>query len=148
MQGIEETRQMASPCRKGHRPSVYTSRHCRVSSILRSPIIGYLVVICVMYGLKQLSLLSLMLLSVSAAKNSKRTIVGIETADKSRGIDVPLNDCHAIEEEDVLTVSLRKPCRLFTGPDCTGHNTFLSPGDHSSKDPIPVIESIFCQSSF
>lgn len=25
--------------------------------------------------------------------------VGIETADKSRGIDVPLNDCHPIEEE-------------------------------------------------
>ncbi|KAK4862899.1 hypothetical protein LT330_003032 [Penicillium expansum] len=98
-----------------------------------------------MYGLKQLSLLSLMLLSVSAEKNSKRTIVGIETADKSRGIDVPLNDCHAIEEEDVLTVSLKKPCRLFTGPDCTGHNTFLSPGDHSSKDPIPVIESIFLE---
>ncbi|KAJ5473121.1 hypothetical protein N7475_002687 [Penicillium sp. IBT 31633x] len=101
-----------------------------------------------MYGLTQLSLLSLMLLSASAAQNPKRTIVGIETADKSRGIDVPLNDCHPIEEEDVLTVSLKKPCRLFTGPECTGQNTFLSPGDHSSKDPIPVIESIFCQSSF
>jgi hypothetical protein len=25
--------------------------------------------------------------------------VGIETAEKSRGIDVPLNDCHPIEEE-------------------------------------------------
>ncbi|KAF4768362.1 hypothetical protein HAV15_002459 [Penicillium sp. str.  len=91
-----------------------------------------------------------MLLSVSAAKNPKRTIVGIETADKSRGIDVPLNDCHAIEEEDVLTVSLKKAMSSlhYSGPDCTGHNTFLSPGDHSSKDPIPVIESIFCQSSF
>ncbi|KAJ5170034.1 uncharacterized protein N7500_002817 [Penicillium coprophilum] len=115
-----------------------------------------------MYGLKQLSLLSLMLLSVSAAKNPRRTIVriffltahyianrtmqvGIQTADKSRGIDVPLNDCHPIEEEDVLIVSLKKPCRLFTGPECTGRNTFLSPGDHSSEDPIPVIESIFCQ---
>ncbi|KAJ5503735.1 hypothetical protein N7463_006609 [Penicillium fimorum] len=73
--------------------------------------------------------------------------VGIETAEKSRGIDVPLNDCHPIEEEDVLTVSLKRPCRLFTGPDCTGRNTFLSPGYHSSKDPIPVIESIFCQPS-
>ncbi|KAJ5206534.1 hypothetical protein N7491_002849 [Penicillium cf. griseofulvum] len=111
-----------------------------------------------MYGLKQLSILSLMLLPVSAAKKTERTTVrmysvktiqvGIETAEKSRGIDVPLNDCHPIEEEDVLTVSLKKPCRLFTGPDCTGHNTFLSPGEHSSKDPIPVIESIFCQPSF
>ncbi|KXG53387.1 uncharacterized protein PGRI_004370 [Penicillium griseofulvum] len=101
-----------------------------------------------MYGLKQLSIVSLMLLSVTAAKKADRTTVGIETAEKSRGIDVPLNDCHPIEEEDVLTVSLRKPCRLFTGPDCTGHNTFLSPGEHSSKDPIPVIESIFCQPSF
>ncbi|KAJ5543613.1 hypothetical protein N7535_006033 [Penicillium sp. DV-2018c] len=118
-----------------------------------------------MYGLKQLSLLSLMLLSASAAKDPKRTLVrkvspiasfianqtiqvGIETAEKSRGIDVPLNDCYPIEEEDVLTVSLKKPCRLFTGPECTGHNTILSPGEHSSgKDPIPVIESIFCQAS-
>jgi hypothetical protein len=25
--------------------------------------------------------------------------VGIETTEKSRGIDVPLNDCHPIEEE-------------------------------------------------
>jgi hypothetical protein len=100
-----------------------------------------------MYGLKQLSILSLMLLSASATKSVKRTIVrisllflseiankttqvGIETAEKSRGVDVPLNDCHPIEEEsvhfpttshlklisprDVLTVSLKKPCRLFT----------------------------------
>ncbi|KAJ6078626.1 hypothetical protein N7467_008379 [Penicillium canescens] len=102
-----------------------------------------------MYGLKPLSLLSLMLLSVSAAKKDpKRTLVGIETAEKSRGVDVPLNECHELEEEDVLTISLKRPCRLFTGPLCTGHNTFLSPGAHSSEEPIPVIESIFCQTSF
>ncbi|KAJ5327623.1 uncharacterized protein N7506_010725 [Penicillium brevicompactum] len=101
-----------------------------------------------MYRLKHFSILSIILLSASAAQTSQKTTVGIATADKSRGVDVPLNECHAIEEEDVLTLSLKKPCRLFTGPDCTGHNTFLSPGDHSSKDPIPVVESIFCQSSF
>jgi hypothetical protein len=25
--------------------------------------------------------------------------VGIETAEKSRGVDVPLNECHELEEE-------------------------------------------------
>ncbi|KAJ5747140.1 uncharacterized protein N7511_008836 [Penicillium nucicola] len=102
-----------------------------------------------MYGLKHLSLLSLMLLSASAAQSDpQKTLVGIETAEKSHGVHVLLNECEDLDEEDVLTISLKKPCRLFTGPLCTGHNSFLAAGTHTSKEPIPVINSIFCQNSF
>lgn len=68
-----------------------------------------------MYRLKHFSILSIILLSASAAQTSQKTTVrvsfpiepylpntaqvGIATADKSRGVDVPLNECHAIEEE-------------------------------------------------
>jgi hypothetical protein len=54
------------------------ARHCRLLCILISTAIGALPAICViMYGLKQSSLLSLMLLSALAAKDTKRTIVRI-----------------------------------------------------------------------
>ncbi|KAJ5579652.1 uncharacterized protein N7459_005637 [Penicillium hispanicum] len=100
-----------------------------------------------MYGLKQIALLSCLLLSVSASasasKDAKRTMVGIETEKASRALNVPLDDCHEVEEEEVLTVSVRKHCRVFTGPECTGRNTLLTPGDHSNKDPVPI-ESIYC----
>ncbi|KAJ5084923.1 hypothetical protein NUU61_009502 [Penicillium alfredii] len=99
-----------------------------------------------MYGLTSLSLLSLMVLSVSATANVKKTTVGIETAQTSRGLHVSLDECHAVEEEEVFTVSIRKKCRVFTGPECTGRNTVLAPGDHSAKDPVPV-EAIFCHSA-
>ncbi|KAJ5083226.1 hypothetical protein N7456_012653 [Penicillium angulare] len=99
-----------------------------------------------MYGLKQLTILSFMLLSVSAVKDAKRTMVGIETVDNSKGIDVPLDDCHPVEQEEVLTVSVKKHCRVFTGPDCTGRNTLLNPGDHSNNDPVPI-ESIYCHAT-
>ncbi|KAJ5222238.1 uncharacterized protein N7469_008478 [Penicillium citrinum] len=100
-----------------------------------------------MYGLKQLSVLSFLLLSAYAAKDVTHTTVGIETAAGSRGINAPLDDCYDdIDEEEVFTVSIRKYCRIFTGVGCTGRNTVLGPGDHSSKDPVPV-GAIYCHST-
>ncbi|KAJ5526074.1 hypothetical protein N7494_012724 [Penicillium frequentans] len=96
-----------------------------------------------MYGLKQLALLSFMILAVSATKDTTRTLVGIETMESSKGIDVPLEDCHEVEQDEVLTVSVKKYCRVFIGPGCTGRNALLPPGDHSHSDPVPV-ESIYC----
>ncbi|KAJ5758990.1 hypothetical protein N7520_006146 [Penicillium odoratum] len=104
-----------------------------------------------MYGLKQLALLSFMLLSVSATKDSKHTMVwtyymvGIETTDISKGMDVLLDECHEVEQDEVLTVAVKKYCRVFTGPECTGRNSLLSPGDHSHDDPVPI-GSIYCHS--
>ncbi|KAJ5727449.1 hypothetical protein N7493_005269 [Penicillium malachiteum] len=99
-----------------------------------------------MYGIKQLALLSFMLVSAIATKDTKKTTVGIETSDNSKGITVPLDDCHEIAEDEVLTVSVKKYCRVFTGPDCTGRNTLLNPGDHSNNDPVPI-ESIYCHAT-
>ncbi|CEJ61248.1 hypothetical protein PEBR_32547 [Penicillium brasilianum] len=95
-----------------------------------------------MYGLKQLAVLSLMLLSVTA-KEAKKTMVGFETEKASYGKDVELEDCTEIDEEEVYTISIKKHCRVFTGPLCTGRNTLLKPGDHSNKEPVPIL-SIFC----
>ncbi|KAJ5377029.1 hypothetical protein N7509_013915 [Penicillium cosmopolitanum] len=100
-----------------------------------------------MYGLKQLSVLSFLLLSAYAAKEATHTTVGIETAAGSRGIKAPLDDCYDdIDEEEVFTVAIKKYCRIFTGVGCTGRNTVLAPGDHSSKDPVPV-GAIYCHST-
>ncbi|KAJ5090957.1 hypothetical protein N7532_009641 [Penicillium argentinense] len=100
-----------------------------------------------MYGLKQLSLLSFLLVSAYATKEIKHTTVGIETEGGSRGIQAPLDDCYEdIDEEEVFTVSIRKHCHVFTGIGCTGRNTLLGPGDHSSKDPVPV-GAIYCHST-
>ncbi|KAJ5605432.1 hypothetical protein N7510_008213 [Penicillium lagena] len=99
-----------------------------------------------MYGLKQLYLLSFMLLAVSGSKDDKRTTVGIETEQKSRALNVVLDECTDVGEDEVFTVSVHKRCRVFTGPDCTGRNMLLTPGDHTSKDPVPI-EAIYCHSS-
>ncbi|KAJ5369202.1 uncharacterized protein N7496_008962 [Penicillium cataractarum] len=96
-----------------------------------------------MYGLKQLAVLSLMLLSVTAKEAAKKTMVGIETEKASYGKDVELEDCVELDEEEVYTISIRKHCRVFTGSLCTGRNTLLSPGDHSNKEPVPIT-SIYC----
>ncbi|OKO98006.1 hypothetical protein PENSUB_9586 [Penicillium subrubescens] len=52
-----------------------------------------------MHGLKQLTVLSLMLLSVTAKEAAKRTMVGIETEKGSYGKDVELEDCVELDEE-------------------------------------------------
>ncbi|KAJ5247660.1 hypothetical protein N7468_002643 [Penicillium chermesinum] len=98
-----------------------------------------------MYALKSLALLGLALVSASAAKDTTHTTVGIETDAASRGLNVVLDDCFDVDEEDVYTVSVRKYCRVFTGPFCTGRNTLLPPGDHSNQDPVPIT-SIYCHS--
>ncbi|KAL4872512.1 hypothetical protein BDV12DRAFT_210477 [Aspergillus spectabilis] len=59
------------------------------------------------------SLLSLILLVSSTA--AKTTTIGLETKEASRGVVVPLDDCHAIEEDEVFTVAITKKCRFFTG---------------------------------
>ncbi|KAJ5437958.1 uncharacterized protein N7458_008956 [Penicillium daleae] len=96
-----------------------------------------------MYGLKQLTVLSLMLLSVTAKAAAKRTMVGIETEKGSYGKDVELDDCVELDEDKVFTISIKKHCRVFTGLLCTGRNTLLSPGDHSNEEPVPIT-SIYC----
>ncbi|KAJ5683565.1 hypothetical protein N7462_006730 [Penicillium macrosclerotiorum] len=95
-----------------------------------------------MYGAKQL-LLSLLVMSVSATETAKKTMVGLETEKSSYGKDVELDDCVELDEDEVFTISIRKHCRVFTGPLCTGRNTLLSPGDHSNDDPVPIT-SIYC----
>ncbi|KAF7715049.1 Uncharacterized protein PECH_003519 [Penicillium ucsense] len=98
-----------------------------------------------MYGLKQLSVLSFMLLAVTAKEAAQKTTVGIETEEGSFGKTVTLDDCEEIDEEDVFTISVRKHCRVFTGSSCTGRNSLLPPGDHTNKEPVPII-SIYCHS--
>ncbi|KAI2787973.1 hypothetical protein POX_f08355 [Penicillium oxalicum] len=98
-----------------------------------------------MYGLKYLSVLSLVLLAVTAKEAAQKTTVGIETEEKSFGKSVPLDDCEEIDEDEVFTISVQKHCRVFTGSACTGRNTLLTPGDHSNKEPVPII-SIYCHS--
>ncbi|KAJ5815758.1 hypothetical protein N7474_007535 [Penicillium riverlandense] len=99
-----------------------------------------------MCSLKQLFLLSFMLLAVSGSKGDNRTIVGIETERQSRALNVVMDECFDVEEDEVFTVSVHKKCRVFSGPLCTGRNTLLTPGDHTSKYPVPI-ESIYCHSS-
>ncbi|KAJ5485553.1 hypothetical protein N7539_005541 [Penicillium diatomitis] len=83
-----------------------------------------------MYGLKQLSVLSFMLLAVTAKEAAQKTTVGIETEDGSFGKTVTLDDCEEIDED---------------GSSCTGRNSLLPPGDHTNKEPVPII-SIYCHS--
>ncbi|KAJ5895002.1 hypothetical protein N7495_006693 [Penicillium taxi] len=67
----------------------------------------------IMYGLKQIAALSFMFLSVSA-KDVKQTTIGLGTDKSSRAVMVNLDDCHAINEDEVFTVSVQKYCRVFT----------------------------------
>ncbi|RAK81389.1 uncharacterized protein BO72DRAFT_524346 [Aspergillus fijiensis CBS 313.89] len=89
-----------------------------------------------------LSLGTLLLAAVSSAM--EWTTVGYETTEGSRSMQVPLNDCWKFSEEEVNTVFLSRPCRLFTAIGCTGRSTMLNPGLHTSSDPIPFIDSIEC----
>ncbi|KAL2861237.1 tyrosinase family protein [Aspergillus lucknowensis] len=59
-----------------------------------------------------LSLLGLLLTVASTA--AKSTTIGLETEEASRGVSVPLDDCHAIEEYEVYRVAITKKCRFFS----------------------------------
>ncbi|RHZ68788.1 hypothetical protein CDV55_107190 [Aspergillus turcosus] len=84
-----------------------------------------------------------MLLIVSAA--AKNTTIGLETIEEgSKSISVPLGDCHNLDSYEVMTVSVKKPCRFFTGPMCIGRTTLLKPGVHESDEPVPIW-SVFCE---
>ncbi|KAH8422294.1 uncharacterized protein LDX57_000051 [Aspergillus melleus] len=96
-----------------------------------------------MYALKQISLLTLALFSVASV--AKTTTIGLETAEGSKPIQVPFDECHLIDEEEVHTVATTTFCRFFVGTVCNGRQTLLGPGDHSSADPVPI-GSVFCQS--
>ncbi|KAE8153664.1 hypothetical protein BDV25DRAFT_136604 [Aspergillus avenaceus] len=96
-----------------------------------------------MYGLKNLSLSLLFLSSVALA--GKTTTIGFETKEESRGETVPLDECTDVFKEDVYTVFTSQFCRVFVGPQCTGKQTRLNPGEHNSKWPIPFINSVYCE---
>ncbi|GAQ08480.1 hypothetical protein ALT_5801 [Aspergillus lentulus] len=84
-----------------------------------------------------------MLLVVSAA--AKNTTIGLETIEEgSKTVSVPMGDCHNIDSYEVTTVSVKKPCRFFTGPMCIGRQTLLKPGVHESDEPVPIW-SVFCE---
>ncbi|KAL4802647.1 hypothetical protein BDV18DRAFT_163612 [Aspergillus unguis] len=95
----------------------------------------------------QLLSLSILLLSPTASAKKTSTTVGLETAEGSRGITVPFNDCYQIEEEEIFTLALSQPCRVFTGPLCTDRNTVLKAGEHKMDDPtepVPIV-SLWCE---
>ncbi|KAH1272804.1 hypothetical protein KXW42_006138 [Aspergillus fumigatus] len=84
-----------------------------------------------------------MLLAVAAA--AKNTTIGLETIEEgSKTVSVPMGDCHTIDSYEVTTVSVKKPCRFFTGPMCIGRQTLLRPGVHESDEPVPIW-SVFCE---
>ncbi|KAL3475126.1 hypothetical protein BJX99DRAFT_259742 [Aspergillus californicus] len=76
-------------------------------------------------SLLSLSLITLLISSTSA----KTTTIGIETEEASRGVTVPMDDCFEIDE---------------WGPFCTGRNTLLQPGEHSTKEGV-LIGSVLCE---
>ncbi|KAL4887690.1 hypothetical protein BJY04DRAFT_176413 [Aspergillus karnatakaensis] len=55
-----------------------------------------------------------------------------------------MNDCHELDEEEVFKVAITKKCRMFSGPMCTGRNALLQPGEHESKEPVPIM-SVLCE---
>ncbi|KAI9930759.1 hypothetical protein ASPWEDRAFT_182725 [Aspergillus wentii DTO 134E9] len=100
------------------------------------------------------TLLSAMLFSSSIlAARSNTTTIGLDLEEKKRGLnsppgrcpalEVPLDDCASVEQEKVHTVAINKKCLFFTGPLCTGRTATLAPGEHNSKDPVPI-ESVYC----
>ncbi|KAF7137115.1 hypothetical protein CNMCM5793_007179 [Aspergillus hiratsukae] len=71
--------------------------------------------------------------------------IGLDTIEEgSKSISVPIGDCHNLDSYEVMTVSIKKPCRFFTGPMCIGRTTFLKPGVHESDEPVPIW-SVFCE---
>ncbi|KAE8353425.1 hypothetical protein BDV28DRAFT_148084 [Aspergillus coremiiformis] len=97
-----------------------------------------------MYGLKHISLLSVALGLATASATT--TTVGFETTEASFGETVPLGECHNVKAEDTKTVFVSQYCRVFVGPECTGRQILLNPGEHSSNWPIPIINSVYCDS--
>ncbi|KAL5338567.1 hypothetical protein BJX70DRAFT_194747 [Aspergillus crustosus] len=99
------------------------------------------------YTMRAIGISFLSLILLVSSTTAKTTMIGLETEEASRGVVVPLDDCHAIEEEvdrEVYTVVITKKCRFFTGPMCTGRHTLLQPGEHSSKEPV-LIGSVLCE---
>ncbi|KAL4940872.1 hypothetical protein BDV06DRAFT_223676 [Aspergillus oleicola] len=88
------------------------------------------------------SALGLILFSAVAA--AKTTMIGLETAEGSRGVEATLDDCFDIDEYEVLTLAIKKKCRVFTGVMCTGRTIVLEPGDHSVEEPVPI-GSVICE---
>ncbi|KAL3452097.1 hypothetical protein BJX65DRAFT_303811 [Aspergillus insuetus] len=88
--------------------------------------------------------LGILFLIASTSIATKTTTIGLETEETSRGVIVPMDDCFGIDEYEVYTVAITKKCRFFAGPMCTGRNALLQPGEHSSKDPVPV-GSVLCE---
>ncbi|KAI9375770.1 hypothetical protein BJX61DRAFT_78849 [Aspergillus egyptiacus] len=90
------------------------------------------------------SLLGLFFFFLTSSTAAKTTTIGLETADASRGISVPLGDCGEIDEYEVYKVAVTKRCRVFAGPYCTGRNALLQPGEHEVGEPVPL-GSAFCE---
>ncbi|KAL2830917.1 hypothetical protein BDW59DRAFT_14775 [Aspergillus cavernicola] len=90
------------------------------------------------------SLLSFSLVLLISSTTAKTTRIGLETEDASHSVSVPMDDCHEIDEYEVYRVAITKKCRFFSGPFCTARYTLLQPGEHSSKDPVPI-RSVLCE---
>ncbi|PWY67909.1 hypothetical protein BO70DRAFT_366201 [Aspergillus heteromorphus CBS 117.55] len=97
-----------------------------------------------MYSLKPIALLSVLLLAGLTSAEKRTTTIGIETLEGSKQVQVPFNDCHHIEEDEVRSVFLSRECRFFSAMGCTGRQTLLMPGEHSSSEPVPV-SSVYCE---
>ncbi|OJJ62124.1 hypothetical protein ASPSYDRAFT_40732 [Aspergillus sydowii CBS 593.65] len=85
------------------------------------------------------------LLALVSSTAAKMTTVGLETADDSHAVVVPLTDCHDIGQDEVHTMHLTKKCRVFTGQMCTGTTVLLQPGTHTSKQEPVHVGSVICE---
>ncbi|PWY61741.1 hypothetical protein BO83DRAFT_442414 [Aspergillus eucalypticola CBS 122712] len=95
-----------------------------------------------MYSFKAITLLSTLLLAgVGSARLS--TTIGLETDEGSHSVQIPFDDCTQVGQFEVRGVFLSKRCRLFTGVGCTGRNTLLQPGEHTSSEPV-YVDSVLC----
>ncbi|KAB8231310.1 beta-ketoacyl [acyl carrier protein] synthase domain-containing protein [Aspergillus alliaceus] len=94
-----------------------------------------------MYGLMHISFLGFVL-ALATTGAAKMTTVGFETTEGSFGESVPLNECHNVQVEDTIAVYVSQYCRVFIGQECTGRQILLNPGEHPSKWPIPMINSV------
>ncbi|PLB41699.1 uncharacterized protein BDW47DRAFT_122158 [Aspergillus candidus] len=65
-----------------------------------------------MYAAQPLQLLILSLATSTAL--AKIITVGIGTSEASRPLHVPVGECTDVDEEEVYTLDLKQPCRVFT----------------------------------
>ncbi|KAB8202096.1 hypothetical protein P875_00127982 [Aspergillus parasiticus SU-1] len=99
-----------------------------------------------MYGLKHIAFLGMALAIATGSAAAGTATVGFQTADSSFHVDnIPLKNCFDVHAEDVTSVYVSEYCRVFMGRGCTHRQVLLTPGEHESEIPIPVIDSVWCE---